>query len=87
MNAFLLVKELGLAVEIRMDYVKDFEGKTPVVIVSAEEIEGAIRKLMEKGEENELRKRVKEMQEKSRIAMEEGGSLRLLIEDFICNIS
>ncbi|KAF3625455.1 UDP-glycosyltransferase 71B7 [Capsicum annuum] len=91
MNAFSLVKELGLAVEIRMDYVKDFEGENPVVIVSAEEIEGAIRKLMENGEENELRKRVKEMQEKSRIAMEEGGSsytsLRLLIEDFIYNIS
>ncbi|KAM3201465.1 anthocyanidin 3-O-glucosyltransferase 2 [Capsicum annuum] len=91
MNAFLLVKELGLAVEIWMDYVKDFEGKNPVVIVSAEEVEGAIQKLMENGEENELRKRVKEMQEKSRIAMEEGGSsytsLRLLIEDFICNIS
>ncbi|PHU11982.1 hypothetical protein BC332_18912 [Capsicum chinense] len=83
--------ELGLAVEIRMDYVKNFEGENPVVIVSAEEIEGAIRKLMENGEENELRKRVKEMQEKSRIAMEEGGSsytsLRLLIEDFMYNIS
>ncbi|XP_059284661.1 anthocyanidin 3-O-glucosyltransferase 2-like [Lycium ferocissimum] len=91
MNAFLLVKELGLAVEIRMDYVKDFEGKNPVNIVSAEEIEGAIRKLMVDSEENEVRKRMKEMQEKSNIAMEEGGSsytsLRLLIEDFISNIS
>ncbi|CAN4110060.1 unnamed protein product [Withania somnifera] len=91
MNAFLLVKELELAVEIRMDYVKDFEGKNPVDVVSAEEIEGAIRKLMADGEENEVRKRVKEMQEKSRIAMEEGGSsytsLRLLIEDFVSCIS
>ncbi|KAJ8543405.1 hypothetical protein K7X08_005928 [Anisodus acutangulus] len=91
MNAFLLVKELGLAVEIRMDYVKDFEGENPVDIVSAAEIEGAIRKLMADSEENEVRKKVKEMQEKSRIAMEEGGSsytsLRLLIEDFISNIS
>ncbi|XP_055823950.1 UDP-glycosyltransferase 71A15-like [Solanum dulcamara] len=91
MNAFLLVKELGLAEEIRMDYVKDLEGKNPVDIVSAEEIEGAIQKLMANGEENEVRKRVKEMQEKSRIAMEEGGSsytsLRLLIEYFISNLS
>ncbi|XP_009790790.1 anthocyanidin 3-O-glucosyltransferase 6-like [Nicotiana sylvestris] len=91
MNAFLLVKELGLAVEIRMDYVKDFEGKIPVDIVTAEEIEGAIKKLMADGEENEVRKKVKEMQEKSRVAMKEGGSsytsLRLLIEDFISNIS
>lgn len=74
-----------------MDYVKDFEGKNPVDIVTAEEIEGAIRKLMADGEENEVRKKVKEMQKKSRIAMEEGGSsytsLRLLIEDFISNIS
>ncbi|KAK6784649.1 hypothetical protein RDI58_018104 [Solanum bulbocastanum] len=91
MNAFLLVKELGLAVEIRMDYVKDFEGKNPVDIVGAEEIECAIQKLMGNGEENEVRKRVKEMQEKSRKAMEEGGSsytsLRLLIDDFISTIS
>lgn len=91
MNAFLLVKELGLGVEIRMDYVKDFEGKNPVDIVSAEEIEGAMQKLMVNGEENEVRKRVKEMQEKSKKAMEKDGSsytsLRLLIEDFISNIS
>ncbi|MCE0481066.1 hypothetical protein HAX54_038463 [Datura stramonium] len=91
MNAFLLLKELGLAEEIKMDYVVDFEGKhNQVDIVSAQEIEGCLLRLMVKSEENEVRKKVKEMKEKSRVAMEEGGSsynsLGLLIKDVITNI-
>nr|WIW42837.1 UDP-glycosyltransferase [Nicotiana tabacum] len=92
MNAFLLVKELGIAKEISMDYVIDFEGKNNKVdIVSAEEIEGGLQRLMVKSEENEVRKKIKEMKEKSRVAMEDGGSsytsLGLLINDVITNIS
>ncbi|XP_060187119.1 anthocyanidin 3-O-glucosyltransferase 2-like [Lycium barbarum] len=92
MNAFELVKQLGLAVEIRMDYFKDFEGKHgPVEIVTAKEIASGIRQLIADGEENEIRKRAKEMKEKSSAAMKEGGSsyasLGLLIEDVISNIS
>ncbi|CAN4094189.1 unnamed protein product [Withania somnifera] len=89
MNAFELVKELGLAVEIRMDYFKDFEGKyKPDLIVGAKEIESGIRQLMN---QNEIRKKAKEMKDKSSAAMMEGGSsyasLGLLIEDVISNIS
>ncbi|XP_055813985.1 anthocyanidin 3-O-glucosyltransferase 2-like [Solanum dulcamara] len=91
MNAFLLVKELGLGEEIKMDYVVDFEGKNNQVdIVSAQEIESGLLRLMVKSEENEVRKKVKEMKEKSRVAMEDGGSsynsLGLLIKDVITNI-
>ncbi|KAK4342405.1 hypothetical protein RND71_038221 [Anisodus tanguticus] len=92
MNAFLLVKELGLGVEIRMDYFNDFEGKYgPPDIVGAKEIESGIRQLMANGDKNEIRKKAKEMKEKSSAAMKEGGSsyasLGLLIEDVINNVS
>ncbi|XP_016498099.1 UDP-glycosyltransferase 71E1-like [Nicotiana tabacum] len=91
MNAFALVKELELAVEIRMDYVKDFQGKNPVDIVTAEEIESGIRQLMADGDHNGIRKKAKEMKEKSSATMKEGGSsyasLGLLIENVISNIS
>ncbi|KAK6784647.1 hypothetical protein RDI58_018102 [Solanum bulbocastanum] len=92
MNAFALVKELGVGVEIRIDYFKDFEGKYEHDdIVSAKEIESVIRLLMANGDDNEIRKKAKEMKEKSNAAMKEGGSsygsLGLLIEDVISNIS
>ncbi|KAL2492765.1 UDP-glycosyltransferase 71B7 [Abeliophyllum distichum] len=63
MNAFQLVKELGLGVEICWD---------DEPIVTAEEIERGLRKLMEI--EDEARKKVKEMEEKSRMSMEQDGS-------------
>ncbi|XP_048141917.1 anthocyanidin 3-O-glucosyltransferase 2-like isoform X2 [Rhodamnia argentea] len=87
-NAFELVVELGLAVEIKMDYVKDFSMETDIV-VAAEEIEDGIRKLME-DVESERRKKVKEVSEKSRKALAEGGSsymsLGHLIEDILSNM-
>ncbi|KAJ8530803.1 hypothetical protein K7X08_023684 [Anisodus acutangulus] len=53
-----------------MDYVVDFEGwNNQVDVVSAEEVEGCLLRLMRKSEENEVRKKVKE---KSRVAMEKG---------------
>ncbi|PON38756.1 UDP-glucuronosyl/UDP-glucosyltransferase [Parasponia andersonii] len=77
-NAFKLVREFGLAVEIKLDYRKDFNnnasnwnGPGPV-IVKAKEIERGIIRLMEHA--SDIRKRVKEMSTKSREALLEGGS-------------
>ncbi|KAI6698810.1 hypothetical protein NL676_018929 [Syzygium grande] len=87
-NAFELVVELGLAVEIRMDYRRDPRMESDFV-VTAEEIEGGIKKLMEEVD-GERRKKGKEASEKSRKALVEGGSSYLslgrLIEDILNNM-
>ncbi|KAK3015788.1 hypothetical protein RJ639_007213 [Escallonia herrerae] len=63
--AFEIVKELELAVEIKMDFRKDFlTTNSAVIAVTAEEIESGIRCLMDGG--SEVRKKVKEMKEKTR---------------------
>ncbi|PKI41052.1 hypothetical protein CRG98_038580 [Punica granatum] len=67
-NAYALVEELGVAVEIRMDYRKGDE-----VTVTAEEIERGIRRLMET-EREDKKEKVRLMSEKSRRALMEGGS-------------
>ncbi|XP_058208740.1 anthocyanidin 3-O-glucosyltransferase 2-like [Rhododendron vialii] len=92
-NAFELVRELGLAVEIKLDYKKDFgSDNTKVMLVTAEEIENGIRKLMEGRNEcgEVIKQRVKKMSEKSKIAVVEGGSsynsIGLLIEDVMNNM-
>lgn len=59
-NAFELAIELGLAVEIKMDYKNE-------IIVSAEEIERGIKCLMES--DSEQSKKMKEVSEKSRKAL------------------
>ncbi|GLU12811.1 hypothetical protein SLE2022_294700 [Rubroshorea leprosula] len=88
LNAFQLVVELGLAVEIKMDYRKDrMTGNEP--IVSSEEIKRGIMAVME--EDSDIRKKVKEMSEKSRSASVMGGgsshsSLRRFIADVMDNI-
>ncbi|CAL8138516.1 unnamed protein product [Prunus armeniaca] len=66
LNAFGLVKELGLGVEIKMDYKQDSE------VVSSEEIERGIRQVMLK--DSDIRARVKEISEKSKKALTDGGS-------------
>ena len=80
LNAFRMVKELGLAVEMRVDY-RQQEGD----VVMAEEIEDAIRGVME--DDSMVRKKVKEMGEMSRRAVRDDGSftkaLRCLITDII----
>ncbi|EXB75129.1 Putative UDP-glucose flavonoid 3-O-glucosyltransferase 3 [Morus notabilis] len=82
MNAFEMVKELGLAVEISLDYR---QGGSEVI--SAEEIEKRIRILMEG--DVEVRAKVKEMKEKCRMALMENGSsygsLSDLVEELIVN--
>ncbi|KAF5779015.1 putative anthocyanidin 3-O-glucosyltransferase [Helianthus annuus] len=59
LNVFQLVEELGLAVEIRMDYRTDTRagGGGSGMIVSTEEIKDGIRKLIS---DDEMRKKVKE---------------------------
>ncbi|KAI3457639.1 hypothetical protein Pfo_014302 [Paulownia fortunei] len=83
-NAFQLVKEFEMAVEIKMDYKKGSN-----VIVAAETIEKAIRQLMDP--ENEGRAKVKVLKEKSRMVMMKGESsydfLGRLIVDVMDNIS
>ncbi|XP_057529094.1 anthocyanidin 3-O-glucosyltransferase 2-like [Amaranthus tricolor] len=87
LNAFSLVKELGLAVEIRMDYRRDFKTFKANFQVSAEEVEYGVRRLM--CMDDEARKRVKEIREKSRKALEDGGSsyksLGIFIQDIVSN--
>ncbi|KAL3509553.1 hypothetical protein ACH5RR_028954 [Cinchona calisaya] len=78
LNAFELVKELGISVEITLEY---FEANENQAIVSAEKVEKAIRELMDS--ENEVRKRVKELSKKCRLALEEGGSSYLSLENFM----
>ena len=90
LNAFQMVVDLGLAVEIKMDYRKGthFNPEAKIVIVTADEIEDGIRRLMA---DDTIRTRVKEMSEKSREAVAEGGSsyasVGRLLQDFIRNIS
>ncbi|XP_012084280.2 anthocyanidin 3-O-glucosyltransferase 2 [Jatropha curcas] len=83
-NAFEMVIEIGLAVEIKMDYRKDSE-----IIVSCDEIERGIRSVMEL--DSEKRKKVKQMSERSRMTIMEGGSsymwLDRLMKDVMDNMS
>ncbi|RVW65956.1 UDP-glycosyltransferase 71K2 [Vitis vinifera] len=62
LNAFEMVKELGLAVEMRLDSRYDGD------VVMAEEIDGAVRRVMKADST------VRKMGEKSRRALMEGGS-------------
>lgn len=78
-----MVRELGLAVEISLDYDKDSGD-----FMKAEEIERGIRCLME--EDSDVRKKVKVMSEMSRKTLMEGGSsytaLGRLINDIFDNM-
>ncbi|XP_015873730.3 UDP-glycosyltransferase 71K1-like [Ziziphus jujuba] len=69
MNAFRMARELGMAEELRVDYRR---GGNVGDLVMADEIEKAVRDVMEK--ESEVRKKVKEMGELARKAVMEGGS-------------
>ncbi|XP_010557209.1 PREDICTED: UDP-glycosyltransferase 71C4-like [Tarenaya hassleriana] len=76
LNAFAMAKEVGLAVELRVDYVSA-HGE----IVTADEIARAVRSLMDGGEGR--RERVKEMKEAARKAVMEGGSSFSSVTAFI----
>ncbi|XP_027062814.2 UDP-glycosyltransferase 71E1-like [Coffea arabica] len=87
-NAFLMVKDLAMAVEIKINFKRDFVMGVSSEILSADVIERGIKHLMDP--ENEIREKVKEMKEKSRLAPNEGGSsfssLRRFLEDVADNI-
>lgn len=78
-NAFMMVKELELAVELRLNYRKEGEE-----VVEAKEVEKAVREVM-KGE-SKVRERVAEMRENSQAALREGGSSLDMIEQLIDDI-
>jgi hypothetical protein len=81
------VIDLGLAVEIKMDYRRDFLGDNEIIV--CEDIVKAIKHVME--EDSEVRKKVKEMSRISEKSLKDGGSsfssLGRLIEDMIDNMS
>ncbi|KAK9678161.1 hypothetical protein RND81_11G192100 [Saponaria officinalis] len=81
LNAFELVKELELAVEIRMDYKTDMRTKKAAFLVKAEEIENGINSLMKMDEKT--RTRVKKMSDDGKKALEKGGSSYNYLERFI----
>ncbi|XP_074317709.1 anthocyanidin 3-O-glucosyltransferase 2-like [Silene latifolia] len=84
LNAFTLVKELGLAVEIKMDYRWDF--KKGNCLVKAEEVENGVRKLMNM--DDKMRGRVREISELSRKVLQtDDGSSRVWLTRFIAEIT
>ncbi|GMN27303.1 hypothetical protein TIFTF001_001593 [Ficus carica] len=83
-NAFQLVRELGLAVEIKMDYRKELGNDVEAVILRAEEIERGIKSVME--HDSDIRKRVQEMTDKSRKSMLNGGSSYSSLGRFIDDV-
>ena len=88
LNAFQLVKELGIAEEINLDFKSGFYIESERSVLGAQVIEAGIRRLMEHG--NGIRLRAKEMSEKCRKAVMDGGSsyssLGRLINDVIDNL-
>ncbi|GAB2231630.1 hypothetical protein Droror1_Dr00010639 [Drosera rotundifolia] len=87
LNAFAMVKELGLAVEIWMHYKWNHRKRVSNGIVEADTIERGIKMLMDNGNDNAVRAKVQEMSEVCRRAAMEGGSssaqLASLIEDVL----
>ncbi|XP_028791166.1 anthocyanidin 3-O-glucosyltransferase 6-like [Neltuma alba] len=82
LNAFQVVRELKISVEICMDYRDESDatvGKSGVI--SAGRIEKGIKEVMQK--ESEVRKKVKHMSEMSRRALMEGGSSYSCVGRFI----
>ncbi|KAJ6426154.1 hypothetical protein OIU84_026689 [Salix udensis] len=84
-NAFTLIAEMGLGVEIKMDYRGEFQlDGDEYSIVSAGEIERGVRCLMEL--DNEKRERLKEMSGKSRTVLENGGTSSTWLGRFIQDV-
>ncbi|XP_031096484.1 anthocyanidin 3-O-glucosyltransferase 2-like [Ipomoea triloba] len=75
-NAFQLVEEIGIGVEVKMDYRYYFMGEFETLPkkVHAKEIEIAITVLMDHPTINPLRMKAKELKGKGRRALEEDGS-------------
>ncbi|GAA0145526.1 glycosyltransferase [Lithospermum erythrorhizon] len=78
-NAFEMVTNHGLSVELKLDFRSGSS-----ILVCANEIENALRSLMDKG--NPIRKRVREIKEKSRKTVVNGGSSYGSMGSFIDDI-
>ncbi|KAK9156170.1 hypothetical protein Sjap_003650 [Stephania japonica] len=76
LNAFYMVREKGLAVEMKLDYRLGGGG-----VVTVEEMERGVNEVMEK--ESEVRKRVEEMSKRSRDAIGEDGSSLASLRQFV----
>ncbi|KAL2905731.1 UDP-glucose flavonoid 3-O-glucosyltransferase 6 [Bienertia sinuspersici] len=84
LNAFELVKELQLAVEIRMDYQKDLKKNIANFTVMAEEVKSGVNKLM--GMDDQMKGKIREMSDKSRKGLENGGSSHNWLTRFITEV-
>ncbi|XP_050237096.1 UDP-glycosyltransferase 71K3-like [Mercurialis annua] len=78
LNAFVLVKELGIAVNLRMDFSPKLD------LITADEVKTALTSVMEP--DNEVRKKVKSLSEISRNALKEGGSSYNSISEFMTEL-
>jgi UDP:flavonoid glycosyltransferase YjiC (YdhE family) len=79
LNAFRMVKELGLSVELKLDY------RVGGDLVTADEIAKSVICVMQS--DSEVRKKVKEMSEKGRKAVMDGGSSFTSITQLIQDIT
>ncbi|RVX03590.1 putative UDP-glucose flavonoid 3-O-glucosyltransferase 3 [Vitis vinifera] len=83
LNAFQMVRELGIAIEIKLDNKKNVSD-----LVNAQEVESKIKSLMDNS--SDIKRKGKEMREKCVQALMKGGSsnnyLQCLIEDMISNM-
>ncbi|KAH7661997.1 UDP-glucuronosyl/UDP-glucosyltransferase protein [Dioscorea alata] len=84
MNAVLVVREMGVGLELKVD-------RKNGGFVSSEALESGIRSLMEGEEGRKVRQRAEQMKVSGRKAVEEGGSsyasLELLVHQIIKNIA
>lgn len=83
MNAFEMVDELGLAVEIRK-FIRGDLLEGVMETVTAEDLERAIRRVME--EDSDVRNRVNEVAEKCHVALMDGGSSKAALRKFIQDV-
>lgn len=89
-NAFEMITELEIAVEIKMDYRHDLNYESKIA-VSAEEIEKGIKSLMMMvvmdESKNEMRKKIRDLKEKSQKAMMDDGSSKTSLGHLIDDVS
>ncbi|XP_057550578.1 anthocyanidin 3-O-glucosyltransferase 2-like [Amaranthus tricolor] len=85
LNAFELVKEFNLAVEIKMDYQRNLKENEAKILVKAEEVEIGVTKLM--GMDDDMKDRIRELKNKCRLVLEHGGSsynwLSIFVRDLL----
>ncbi|CAH9120830.1 unnamed protein product [Cuscuta epithymum] len=84
-NAFQLVTDIGIGVDLKSDYRIPKSSEKVLKTVEAEVIEASIRKLMD--HPSVARKKAEELRDKSREAVEEGGSSFNSLQAFFHELS